>query len=346
MLRAIMIYAAILLVSMMTSDLKSGESPNDDAIWKMIQGKPNPRVGDEFEVIDGFPLVAKREGISLEATALSAILTFQFQSTEVRGEIGAFFLSAQMMAADQLAKQLSREPKADLNAKSVQSMVWKYLESRLADSGKRVDEARRKCKEKVADWKTEGVCNAYLLDMYLTAAPNQDAVIALQRFASERLLTVIIQKLGQPKWETIKESIDKQIPLLIRTNSAVVVAVGYYAHEGTNLVLLYDPAIAIYRENSMSDLMPQQDKESQVGWIKNAMKSMKGQNICSDWPLSSANGKPTGVSFGQADKLAASEALCVYMWAADTETEYPKLLAFIDESQRKAKEAKDGTTQK
>ncbi len=45
-------------------------------LWQEIQGKPNPRLMDNFEVLEGFPLLVNGPGISPEATVLTAVVCY------------------------------------------------------------------------------------------------------------------------------------------------------------------------------------------------------------------------------------------------------------------------------
>lgn len=321
---------AIVVLLLCHASLSAEENAKADELWASFQGKPNPRTGDGFEILEKFPLIVQGKGLSATGTALAAIVSYQFGAEDLKNKAVSFFLRAQLVTADELSAKLARDPKAQMDSKKAQAAFWDYMKKALTASGQMIDAAREKAKEHQEEWKTTGVQNACLMDMYLKAAPDSRTETAVNSFAEHRLLLVTAQSFESVDWDILKESIDKHVPMLLDRQQGTCVAVGYLVKDGNKYIFLYRPSLAQYHEGNLMESTPQADKNSEIPWIKNAVKARASIKTYEDGLLKINGPFPSGVEIVPLSTLHDGRMFCFYDWKADMERHYPALLTHIE----------------
>ncbi len=306
------------------ADVPSQKSQDD--LWLAIRGKKNPRLDDGFELIEGFPLTVCGDGIGSDSTALSSILTYQFASEALPGRANEFFLTAQLTTPNALLQALKGKRSFDVGDPTRQRLFWRFVKDELAAAGKRVEEAREVGREKAKIWKTAGVRNAYLVDLYLRDVESRSLPKAIRLFAEERHLKVVVQCQDVVTWDCVKEAIDKQIPVVLQSQDPTSVALGYHMDRDKRHLFVYRPTEAQYRTVKGSALMTREDRESEIPWIRNARKAMERREVCLDMTTSAEGEMPRGLISARWDSVAHCRAYYVYGWEANTERLFPMLL--------------------
>ena len=279
-------------------------------LWQEIQGKPNPRLMDNFEVLEGFPLLVNGPGISPEATVLTAVVCYDTGSGWDT-LLGSAFEEALKRAEKETGKS------GDQIAEELMAMRSKRRLENEADY-LRETEARKQ------EWKTKLVRRSCLLQPYMRDADNISG--AFVNFRHDYFLDATMENQDQLSWEKLKEAIDKKIPVILGSGDSIKAAVGYYTDQGERYVLVYDPAKAEYRMRTGIENVPEGDRKSKDPRIQKGNEWLMKQKFPADHILELKGALPPGIRWCAMTGLENSSAIFVYDWRSDLNTLYPELL--------------------
>jgi|GEM_PF-6718232 len=280
-------------------------------VWQKIQGRPNPRVVDDFELLEGFPLLVQGQGISTEATILTAILEYEIGCE--RAWSVAF--------RECRARALEETGKTDHEVNDALNAVWP--KSRI----EREESAVGQMLARKEQWKTSLVRNAYLFELYIQEA--HDFMRAIDLFKKEMYLDAVVEKEERASWTKVKEAVDKRIPVILRNGDTLAVAVGYYVDQTTQYIILYDPKQAEYRIATGIENVTESELKSKDPTVQASCKLRMGLRIERDQALQIDSGPMPALVAKSVDQLQNTEALYVYGWQADLTILYPLALKHL-----------------
>ena len=164
----------------------------------------------------------------------------------------------------------------------------------LAQQREGADKVRKELSSPEAGiYKTWGVRNAYLLETYLTQYGSPEE--ALRAFASDRKLSVGLEKECPATFNRLRSSIDNGSPVLLRSGAESFLCVGWVTNDGEQLLVVYRPEQGEYDTLTGNNTVHPKDLASEDPRVKSIVGSMKKMVVHRDKVLTAAPGMPPGV---------------------------------------------------
>jgi len=295
----------------------AAEEPATDQkdIWREIQGKPNPALMDNFEIIEGFTLPPMVKGISAQAAVLGAVINYQLKPAERNVPVDPIVM-AYSQILDALIQELSKDGQNVTDDKV--EFLQSFMADRLKGAADRVRtigiETMRAMQGKDTEYKTEGTRASLFMQAYANGHTMEEA---LHQFADEMCQTVQIQSQERPSWDTLKEAIDKSIPVILNSAANACVAVGYYVSDGERHVFIYDPTRSDYRIANGLENVPKRILESKDPTQQADLKYRANMKIYHDHRVDLSRPLPPGLEVWTLAGCANYRALYVHTWKLD-----------------------------
>jgi len=291
----------------------SSEGPDalTQEIWQKIQGRPNPRIMDDFEVLEGFPLLVQGPGNSVEATVLTASIEYQIGLYRAMG----------LAFKEAIARAKVETNKTDREINDALSKV--YPKKRA----ERETAAIRQAQEKRAELKTDLVRHECIVEVYVKE--TGEFMKAIDLFRRDFFLDAAIETEEQLSWESLKEAIDKKVPVFLGKGESLTVAVGYFSDRTNRYVLVYDPKLANYRVRTGKENVTEKDLRSKDPAIQKGNEWLMKQEFPADYLLSSNAPVPDGLHAFSMDQLRGIAATMVYQWKENITDLYSNMLATL-----------------
>jgi hypothetical protein len=250
-------------------------APTLEKVWEEIRGRPNPKVGDGFELLEDFPLVPAAKGLPPHMSALGAIVCYALENRVVtEKEVIMPFFTFTNALYEEMTRIRGVPPEEDQKwDDAVDEALEDFLAAKLARVRKRLKQAHDDAYDTGKGGLNDEVVAAFLLKAYTGRGSLADGVRAYGR---DMLMDVTVQEEKEASWDGIKEAIDKKLPVLLSSKDRVCVAVGYYSRAGFRGVLAYEPTAAAFRVRTGADLSPERPREGMdEGWKKAVEWRMK-----------------------------------------------------------------------
>jgi len=254
-----------------------------NALWeKEVIGKPTKLVLNKFQYINKFATIAKSEAASDLECCLAAILVHRFgvQPNHGCGFVGSFEIIDHINL--KMAKLMQETPEQVPNPKATQKVVMAFLQDALKQAKDDNEKAEEYLQSNQMGYLTAGSRKTILVRLYLERN-EKDIAATLTDFCKARQLNCSIEKEETVNWLNCKKALDKGIPvLLVREDGTHFVLLGYVMSNGENLLYAYNPKKASPNIVSGEDTLSEQDKKSNVPWIKKFAKYREGKKYYFD----------------------------------------------------------------
>lgn len=245
---------ALLHVLVATSGCFCGEvlpGPSQVALWdKHIKGRPNPRILDNFEVIEGLTLL-RAAGSVEERTAAFASVAFHTGSVAIR----------EFQLRPDKVFPYAEEAKGQLLSEKQKKELTKLSAKAFAQYGKRPPAPFHG---------TYMLGNALSLQLTLKRARSIEKCV--ERIARFHGWLATLESSRDCSSEKYKEAIDKGIPILLQRGRAYRVCFGYLQITDKEYVILADPN-GIPLESAPGVLLPSEREAAKTDpWARRIME--------------------------------------------------------------------------
>ena len=255
---------ALLHVLVATSGCFCGEvlpGPSQVALWdKHIKGRPNPRILDNFEVIEGLTLL-RAAGSVEERTAAFASVAFHTGSVAIR----EFQLRPDKVfpyAEEAKGQPLSEKQKKELTKLSAKA---------FAQYGKRPPAPFHG---------TYMLGNALSLQVTMQGARSIEKCV--ERMARYHGWVPTLESSKDCSLKKYKEAIDKGVPILLERGRACRVCFGYLAVGEKGYVLLANPETIPLESRPMIILPSLREAAKTDPWARNMMERRMKRRVSTD----------------------------------------------------------------
>jgi hypothetical protein len=277
-----------------TRPANEGNGIDQDALWQSLAGRPNPALMDDFEVIGGLTLVAAGEGLSADAAALATVLGFELAPPPLlRFPSDGCFRYANYLGMAAFM-QAARERWGDSLPDEQQRALSKFVGPGSGAFAERADTVRRMCSDVPAELRTDGLEDGFYVQSCLEEAGGIEQAVGL--FSSEVYLAPTVQVQAPAEFATLRNAVDRQIPVLLEADAGLLVCVGYIAGNGGEFLIVYDPGAGKTTVLTGEDLIHPVDRASKDPRVGRAAAVIGGMELHWDAKLELPGERPAGVT--------------------------------------------------
>ena len=307
---------ALLHVLVATSGCFCGEvlpGPSQVALWdKHIKGRPNPRILDNFEVIEGLTLL-RAAGSVEERTAAFASVAFHTGSVAIK----EFQLRPDKTYA--YAEELKGGPLTEQDKMAIQALCQKACE-------------KYGSRPAAPYYGTFMLGNALSLQVTMKGARSVE--MCVERIARYHGWVATLESSSNCPFGKYKEAIDKGIPILLQRGRTYRVCFGYLRVDSNDHVVLADPKTIPLESRPMPILPSEREAAKRSEWARRMVEARQSMKLPTELYIRTSIPLLKGLSVELFEK-GRYTAYFIYNWRFSPEAWREEILKIVGKPREK-----------